>query len=74
MTSAMIGAVAMKAAGPMWGTIATTVATKLIVGGTVKTAFVAGGAKFGMMAIFGPGVLICSAVADGITKYVEAGL
>jgi hypothetical protein len=71
----------------MWGTTATTAATKLVVGGTiktaatklvvggtVKTAFVAGGAKFGMMAIFGPGVLICGAVAYGITKYVEAGL
>ncbi len=38
---------------------------KLVVGGTVKTAFIAGGAKFGMMAIFGPGVLICGAVLMG---------
>jgi hypothetical protein len=35
MTSAMIGAVAMKAAGLMCGTT-TTAATKLVVGGTVK--------------------------------------
>ncbi len=39
-----------------------TAAKKLVVGGTVKTAFVAGGLS-----------LVCGAVAYGMTKYVEAG-